>query len=188
MCEQRPQPRTSNHADQSLKDLEDTLLRSLRLLPLVDVGNISLPSPRGPPPLQAGDDISNSDNVDYYDFTQAHGGADNALARPHCSRTPLPPVLQKVRQCIVQGEYNEFNDLLCEALFPARYGTSPSPTLSFRVSHVDSAEGEMVILQRRPATHWTICDMSSWMEAWNVYIAVLVALRKHGNLWLECFL
>ena len=151
--------------DQSLKGLKDRLFRSIHPPPPpVDVQNISLPSPRGPPPLQPGDGIRNSTYANHDDFTQAHGAADSAPAMPLCSPTPLPPIPQKVRQRIIHGEYIEFDSLLREALFPAWHGTSPSPTLSFHVSHVDSAEGEMVISQRRPRHAG---PYATWLRGWR---------------------
>ena len=110
--------------DQSMKDLEDRLLRSLRPLPLVDAGNISLPSPSGLPPPQPGV-VGNSANVDNDDFTQAHADADNAPAVPLRSPTPLPPVPQKVRQRIVQG--STLNLILCYAKHCSQRGTARAP-------------------------------------------------------------
>ena len=112
--------------DQSLKGLKDRLFRSIHPPPPpVDVQNISLPSPRGPPPLQPGDGIGNSTYANHDDFTQTHGAADSAPAVPLCSPTPLPPIPQKVRQRIIQGEYIEFDSLLCEHC--SQRGTARAP-------------------------------------------------------------
>ena len=75
--------------DQSLKGLEDRLLRSFHPLPPVDVGNISLPSPCDPslPPLQPDITIENSTNVNN-NFTKPTEAP--TTLQLHRS-TPLPP-------------------------------------------------------------------------------------------------
>ena len=168
--------------DRSPRGLEDRLLHSLRPFAPADAGNISLPSPGGPPSPRAG--VARRANADADELPQAPKDAENAAAVPPYlapllydlpPSTRQPPVPPKVRQRIVKGEYVEFDTLLRDALFPARHGTTPAPSLSFRVSHDESADGKMVISQGRPTTRRTICDLPTWMEAWNVYVAVLVA-------------
>ena len=159
---------------QSLRGLEDRLLRSLRPLNPADVGNISLPSPGGPPSPRAS--TSRRNDTDPEDF-RGHGQGSSRPPSPSIPPSPCrqPPIPPKVRQRIIKGEFVEFDTLLRDALFPARHGTSPAPSISFRVSRDEPADGEVVISQRRPTTRRTISDLPTWMEAWNVYVAVLVA-------------
>ena len=86
-----------------------------------------------------------------------------------------PPVPAKVKQRILRGEFVDFDNLLPEALYPARHGASPSPSFALRLSTDPAADGEMVIAQQKPASCRAVRDLASWLEAWNVYITVLVA-------------
>ena len=74
------------------------------------------------------------------------------------------------------GEYIDFDSLLPEAMYPARYGANPTPAFTLRLSQDPSIEeGEVVIAQQKPAFRRTIRDLVTWMEAWNLYAQVLVA-------------
>ena len=61
-------------------------------------------------------------------------------------------------------------------MYPARYGANPTPAFTLRLSQDASIEeGEAVIAQQKPASRRTIRDLVTWMEAWNLYVQVLVA-------------
>ena len=86
-----------------------------------------------------------------------------------------PPLPNKVKQRIIRGKYIDLDTLLPESLYPARHGVSPSPSFTLRLSNDPaSTDGDVVIAQQKPGTKRTIRDLTSWMEAWNVYIQVLV--------------
>ena len=82
-----------------------------------------------------------------------------------------PPVPAKIAQRIIRGEFVDLDSLLHESLYPLRYGSTPSPSFSFRLVNDSSSTGEMIVTQQRTASKRTIYDLGSWMEAWNVYIA-----------------
>ena len=154
--------------DESLQGLEERLLRSLRPLAAGNTRaasdeNISLPSP--PPP---GDTTA--------DRCQP---PSQPGAPPTASPAPVPPTVplpEKVKQKIIKGEYIDFDTLLPESLYPMRHGTSPFHAFTLRLSNDPAAADEdVVIAQQKPASRRSIRDLSSWMEAWNIYIQVLVS-------------
>ena len=77
----------------------------------------------------------------------------------------------------MRGEFTDFDTLLYDSLLPSRYGTSPSPSFSFRLSHDPSAAGNVLIAQQWPANRRAVRDLATWMEAWNIYVTILVASR-----------
>ena len=80
-----------------------------------------------------------------------------------------------MRQRIIGGEFVVFGNLLHDSFFPARYGTSASPSLALRVVHDRSTSGEVLITQQRSPNRRVVRDLASWLEACNTYISVLVA-------------
>ena len=90
-------------------------------------------------------------------------------------KNPQLPVPVRVRQRIVKGEFIDFDGLLHDSLLPLRHSASPSPSVSLRVMHEPSMAGEILIAQQRPANRRVVRDLSSWMEAWNIYITVVIA-------------
>ena len=101
-----------------------------------------------------------------------------ALTLPQAPLPQQPPLPEKVKQKILRGEYIDFDTLLPECLYPARHGLSPSPSFTLRLSSdTTSTDGDVVIAQPKPSAKRSIRDLSSWMEAWNVYIRVVV---KHS--------
>ena len=90
-------------------------------------------------------------------------------------RVQQPPVPARVRQRIVGGEFVDFDNLLHDSLFPARYGASASPSLALPVVRDRSTSGEVLIAQQRSPNRRVVRDLASWLEAWKTYISVLVA-------------
>ena len=77
-------------------------------------------------------------------------GAENATSQA----AQHPPLPGRMKQWILRGEYIEFDYLLPESLYPARYGASPSPAFTLRLSNDPSAEtGGVVISQQKPASN-----------------------------------
>ena len=148
----------------SMQGLEDRLRSSLR--PLIQEStsaeNISLPSPNPHPPTE-GSGLADAT------ATVQPGPSTASQPAPCVQQPPLP---DKLKQRIIKGEYIDFDTLLPESLYPARHGASPSPSFTLRLSN-DPA-GDVVIAQQKPTSKRTIRDLPSWMEAWNVYIQVLV--------------
>ena len=151
------------------------LLSSLRTLvptarcsqPAVD--NISLPSPKHQRPVGAMQGVSTHP-------TATAATLDVLPIAPQAAPSvQQPPLPDKVKQRIVKGEYIDFDMLLPECLYPTWHGVSPSPSFTLRLSDDPaSVEGDLVIAQQKAANKRAIRDLPSWMEAWNVYIHVLV--------------
>ena len=147
----------------SIRGLEARLLRTLRPLAATTApDNISLPSPAPATALAAPTDRPLAPGL----------GTENATSQA----AQHPPLPDRMKQRILRGEYIEFDSLLPESLYPARYGASPSPAFTLRLSNDPSAEtGDVVIAQQKPASKRSIADLPAWMEAWNLYAQVLVA-------------
>ena len=156
--------------ERSLRGMEERLLRSIQPpatgpATAATQDNISLPSP-GPAPAPQPP------------ARPPAPGTDSATARtPATSPTvQQPPLPDKVKRRILASEYIDFDTLLPESLYPARYGASTNPAFTLRLSSDPSHEpGDVVIAQPKPASKRTITDLASWMEAWNLYVQVLVA-------------
>ena len=138
-----------------------------RSQPAVD--NISLPSPQYQRPAGATQGVpahptATSTTLDVLPIPPQ--------AAPSVQQLPLP---DKIKQRIVKDEYIDFDMLLPESLYLARHSISPSPSFTLHLSDDPaSVEGDVVIAQQKAANKHAIRDLLSWIEAWNVYIHVLV--------------
>ena len=93
-------------------------------------------------------------------------------ARP----VPLPAVPAKLKQRIIKGEYVEFDQLLPESMFPTRYNTNIPPSFTLSLSPDPSPVGDNILIsQPRAANKRTVTHLPSCLEAWNVYVAIIVA-------------
>ena len=81
----------------------------------------------------------------------------------------LPPVPPRIKERIIKGEYIDFSTLLPKAMF----SSSPEPDQpSLFTVQLPSSSGDISV---RPAIKSRkITSFSSWMEAWNVYLAVTI--------------
>ena len=87
--------------------------------------------------------------------------------------TSSASVPQKIRERILAGEYMDFNDLLTEAIGSSR--TAPGILIQLHDgTPVHVADGSSIKSKRRH-----ICDLSTWLEAWNVFLAVVVEAAPH---------
>ena len=69
----------------------------------------------------------------------------------------LPPVPTSVQQRIIRGEFIDFNTLL--------------PEVMFSTANVTPSSGTTRSTSQTPR----INSFSSWLDAWNIYIAIVVA-------------
>ena len=171
--------------DKSLEGLQGRLLESIQGMLRTPSGAPTDPGPGAENPGTTADHAENSspNQQDNISLPSVNPGmdpqpADSVLvsgvepARP----VPLPPVTPKMKQRIIKGEYIDFDQLLPESMFPSRYNTNSSPSITLRLSSDPSSSGDNVIVtQPRAANKRTVTDLSSWFEAWNVYAAVIVA-------------
>ncbi len=190
--------------DKSLEGLEARLQASLRSMlqptisspaappappPSNDDDNISLPSATGTSPrptTSAGSHAvvpPSEPSADAQTRPPApNPDADDALVITSASPAPPiplttpPAVPAKLRQRILRGEYIDFDCLLPESMFPARFGPNSAPAFTLRLSS-DSTSGTdgVVVAQPRPTTKRSVCNLSSWLEAWNIYAATVVS-------------
>ena len=171
--------------DKSLQGLQGRLLESIQGMLRSPSGAAADPGPGAENPGTSTDQAENSspNQQDNISLPSVNPGmelqpADSVLvssvepARP----VPLPPVTPKMKQRIIKGEYIDFDQLLPESMFPSRYNTNASPSITLRLSSDPSSSGDNVIVtQPRAANKRTVTDLSSWFEAWNVYAAVIIA-------------
>ena len=161
--------------DWSLQGLEERLLSSLcTLVPTAShsqpaVDNISLSSPQHQRPAGATQGVPTHPTSTAEALDVLHIAPQ---AAPSVQQAPLP---DKVKHCIVKGDYTDFDMLLPEFMYPTWHGVSPSPSFTLCLSDDPaSVEGNVVIAQQKAANKCTIRDLPSWRETWNVYIHVLV--------------
>ena len=121
--------------EQSLQGMEERLLRSLQpeISGIEDAGNLSLPSPNQG--THSHETVAPRPDAD----AAAHPSGREDAAVVTCASPQLtvrqPPVPAKVKQRILRGEFVDFDNLLSEALYPARHGASPLPLV--RAAPVD---------------------------------------------------
>ena len=161
--------------ESSLQGVEQYLPRAALPPPphTATADNISLPS-QGPAPRppRSPDAAAPLDPLDEQDAAEDGMDAPPDAGLPRVSQLPVPA---RVKQRIVQGEFTDFDTLLYDSPLPLRYGMSLSPSFSFRLSHDPSVAGDVLIAQQRPANRRAVHDLATWMEAWNVYVTILVA-------------
>jgi len=81
----------------------------------------------------------------------------------------LPPVPPRIKEHIIKGEYIDFASLLPKAMFSS--STDPDLPGLVTVHLPSSSEDISVHKATRPKR---IISFSSWMKAWNVYLAVII--------------
>ena len=159
--------RVQELVEKSLHGIEERILRALRPSTPVTaaVDNLSLPSPSAPHAPSERDQPSQP-------RPRTDAGTPAAQDQPLVQQPPVPT---KIKQRILRGEFVDFDALLPEALYPIKHGASPSHSFSLRLSTDPTTDGDMVIAQPKPITRRTVRDLPSWLEAWNIYIALLVS-------------
>ena len=61
-------------------------------------------------------------------------------------------------------------------MFPSRCNTNTPPSFILSLSPDPSFVGDNILIsQPRAANKCTVTDLPSWLEAWNVYVAIVVA-------------
>ena len=94
-----------------------------------------------------------------------HLGAQNDLT--------LPPLPEKLRSKIVKREYIEFNDLLSDNMYPHPSYASSQNNFTLTVDPQDATTLAFVPFQRKKHR---IDGLSSWLEAWNVFLHSTLSL------------
>ena len=87
----------------------------------------------------------------------------------------LPSLAQKLRNKIIKREYIDFTDLLSSNLYPVHSSTT-SDNFTLALNPQDTSALAFVPTQQRKRR---IDGLSSWMEAWNVYLRTLLASYLH---------
>ena len=83
----------------------------------------------------------------------------------------LPPVPPRIRERIIKGEYIDFATLLPKAMFSD--SSEPDGSTSFTVQ-LPNSTGDFSVCQTPKAKK--ITSFLSWMEAWNIFLAVCIDL------------
>ena len=81
----------------------------------------------------------------------------------------LPPVTPRIREKIISGEFIDFATLLPNAMFSGSTGTETSKSLTVQLTPV----GNDLSVRPQPSAK-KINSFASWMEAWNIYLAILI--------------
>ena len=88
----------------------------------------------------------------------------------------LPPLPEKIRTKITKREYIDFNDLLSDNMYP--HPSHASSQNNFTLS-VDPQDGDSLSFVRSQRRKRRIDGLSSWLEAWNVFLRSTLSLYPH---------
>ena len=81
----------------------------------------------------------------------------------------LPPVPPRVKEKIISGEFVDFATLLPSAMFSGSIGADTSKCLTVQLTPMGN---DLSVRPQPPAKK--ITSFTSWMEAWNIYLAILI--------------
>ena len=81
----------------------------------------------------------------------------------------LPPVPPRIRERIIKGEYIDFATLIPNIMFSSSLELDSSTSFTVQLPHNN---GNLSV--HPTAKTRKIMSFSSWMEAWNVYLAVCI--------------
>jgi len=84
------------------------------------------------------------------------------------SGTSLPPVPPRIKEKIISGEFIELATLLPKAMFSGSGEPETSRPLTL---HLTPTGNDLSV---RPTSSRRISSFASWMEAWNIYLAILI--------------
>ena len=99
-----------------------------------------------------------------------HLGAQNDLT--------LPPLPEKLRSKIAKREYIDFNDLLSDNMYPHPSYASSQNNFTQTVDPQDATTLALLPSQRKKRH---IDGLSSWLEAWNVFLRSTLSLYLLRN-------
>ena len=85
----------------------------------------------------------------------------------------LPPLPEKLRSKIAKREYIDFNDLLSDNMYPHPSFASSQNNFTLTVDPQDATTLAFVPSQRKKRR---IDGLSSWLEAWNVFLRSTLSL------------
>ena len=127
-----------------------------------------------PPPLKHWSPLATTQVTNVGNPLPSGPVAPNPSGTQPC--TDLPPVPSAIRGKIEKGEFIDFNSLLQENMYPLP-NNDPSYTLSFSSDPGSSSQG--VLISQTKQKRFTISDLSSWLQAWNVYAMVVINKEPH---------
>ena len=84
----------------------------------------------------------------------------------------LPPLPEKLRSRILKREYVDFNELLSDNMYPHPAYASSQSNFTLAINPQDSTSLTFVPSHRRKCR---IDGLSSWLEAWNVFVRTLLS-------------
>ena len=84
----------------------------------------------------------------------------------------LPPLPEKLRSRILKREYVDFNELLSDNMYPHPAYASSQSNFTLAINPQDSTSLTFVPSHRRKRR---IDGLSSWLEAWNVFLRTLLS-------------
>ena len=93
---------------------------------------------------------------------------------PH--ESTLPPLPEKISTKITKREYIDFNDLLTDNMYPHPSHASSQNNFTLSLDPQDDDSLSFVRSQRRKRR---IDGLSSWLEAWNVFLHSTLSLYPH---------
>ena len=87
-----------------------------------------------------------------------------------------PSVPTHIWTKILKGEYVDFNSLLHENMFPP---PTSGPTFILQVQQDPESQADSLVVSRPKHRRKQISNLPSWLQAWNIFIAVVISEQPH---------
>ena len=115
-----------------------------------------------PPIINDNPHTRTSDNM-HTGFTEPFVSATQNLP------VSLPAIPSRLQDKIISGEFIDFTSLLSKAMFLGPHYVEPS---KFITVHLNPEKDDFSVHPTQPPRK--ITSFSTWMEAWNTYLAILI--------------
>ena len=147
--------------DSKMKDMEQ------RLTNLIATNQAGSP-PSATPPDNISDSSVIGENL-HEDLSHSPLQLSQHVTTPPLIGKSLPPVPVKLREKILRGEYIDFRELL-----PSNMYSTPlqSNIVTLQLSKESSSEQALTIGAPKPTFKHQINSFTTWMQAWNVFLAI----------------
>ena len=169
-----PQPSRGYASQQTVTTIPQEVLRQLSTVLQQLTTSIQPSQVTNPPQRREAETLSEASDHQQPTIRDAfmHRSETDGTGEYPTETTPgvsLPPVPPRIKERITAGEFIEFSTLLPKAMFSG--SSDPEVPKSLTVQFTPTGND----LSLRPSqTTRKILSFASWMEAWNIYLAILI--------------